>query len=170
MSAAWPAGEERPAVVTHTYDPALPRFRNLCDAAPAEAEAVLRRFRAAGRAMKSDYMDRRRAAETWMLEKARRILGPTPLARPIYFFLGDFDDGRDAARPAALLLPLAAIPPDCVTFTLGDSLDGPPYRPLLTLRQLEAARLRGDLPPAGEAPGRFVEMQLWDDSPLAAWR
>ena len=167
-----------PALVTHTYCRALPRFRNLCAAEPAEAEAVLARFRAAGRRFAADYLPRRRATEAWLAEAAGRLLGPLPLARPLYFFLGEFDDGLDPARPDALVLPLSLFPPRAVTFTCGDSMAGGagraavPQGRVFTLQELRDLAADGGLPATpGEGRRRgFVEMQLWDDAPLAPWR
>ena len=121
-----------PDVVTHNFDPARGPFRNLCALPDAEAERVLDEIRASGtRRIKADYLRRRRAVEDWLRAERRRKLGQklgtTRLDRPIYFFLGDFflgdfADGRDRSRPASLVLPLAAFPPEVLTFTYPDSM------------------------------------------------
>lgn len=167
-----------PALVTHSYCRALPRFRNLCEADAGVAEAVLARFRAAGRRIADDYLPRRRETEAWLAEAADRLLGPLPLARPLYFFLGDFDDGLDPARPDALVLPLSLFPAGAITFTYGDSMAGEagraafPRGRVFTLQGLRELAAERGLPPAPAAGGRrdFVEMQLWDEAPLAPWR
>lgn len=116
-----------PDVVTHNFDPARGPFRNLCALPDAEAERVLDEIRASGtRRIKADYLRRRRAVEDWLRAERRRKLGQklgtTRLDRPIYFFLGDFADGLDRSRPASLVLPLAAFPPEVLTFTYPDSM------------------------------------------------
>jgi hypothetical protein len=171
-----------PAVVTHTYDPLFGRCRNLCDLPRDEAHALLARIRATGRQRLSDnYLDRRLAVEEWLITERRRKLGATPRHRPLYFFLGDFADGRDPGRPAALVLPLAAFPPSAVTFTFPDSMASLPLatrpehvalrRPwhgqVFTLGEIEALVARHGMPERLSATyDRFIEMQLWDDAPL----
>ena len=109
-----------PQVLTHNYDPERGPFRNICKLPPPEAESVLDEIRAAGhRRIKADYLERRLAVEDWLIRESRRKLGSARLGRPIYFFLGDFADGRDPSRPDSFVLPLAAFPWERATSTRG---------------------------------------------------
>lgn len=165
-----------PALVTHSYDPARGALRNLCDLPRAEAAALLAAIAAEGRRrVRPDYLDRRLATEDWLLAERTRLLGPPPRRRPLYFFLGDFDDGLDPARPAALLLPLARFAPESITFTWPDSMAShalaacPDERRgrVFTLDAIAALVAVEGLPPRGPLGGEgFIEMQLWDDAAI----
>ncbi len=158
-----------PTTVTHIYDPDRGPFRNLCALPDAEAEEILAAIRASGRRqVRSVYLVRRRAAEAWLADECRRLLGDRPRRHPIYFFLGDFDDGKDPSRRSAIILPLASLPADALTFTYGDSMtvhrdrdrgakDGGAFT-LDEIRRFVAA--------AGLPTGGFIEVQLWDDAGL----
>src|SRR5262245_52306072 len=112
-----------PEVVTHIYDPDRGPFRNLCALPDIEAEGILEAIRASGRRrIRPVYLARRRATEAWLADECRRLLGDRPLRHPIYFFLGNFDDGKDPSRPRAIILPLSSLPTDALTFTYGDSM------------------------------------------------
>ncbi len=173
-----PAAPRLATIATHSYDPGLPRFRNICDLPDEAAEAILARYRAVGRCLKADYLARRRLVEDWLQAERRRKLGATPLERPIYLFLGAFADGRDPARPASFQVPLAALPAAALTFTWGDSMDAAPpgsEARLFTLAELQDEVRRRRPPTPGEpgargGPGRFIEVQLWDRRPLAPYR
>jgi hypothetical protein len=176
-----------PSVVTHTYDPARGPFRNLCDLRDDAAEAVLDAIRRSGtRTIKPDYLPRRRATEAWLAAESQRLLGATRLARPIYFFLGDFDDGADPARPRGIVLPLAALPADALTFTYPDSMTShafatlarhaahrqPYHGRVYRLDEIQVAAARFGIPDerwrtdAALRHHGFIEVQLWDDRPL----
>ena len=180
-----------PAVITHNYDPARGAGRNLCDLPPVEAERILDEIRASGRRrVRANYLERRLAVEDWLRAERRRKLGDTPLERPVYFFLGNFADGRDPSRPASLVLPLDAFRPESLTFTYPDSMASLPiatrqelafhrkpyHGQVFTLAELREVVARFGLP--GErwkhdpamAYDRFIEVQLWDDAPIAALR
>jgi hypothetical protein len=176
-----------PKVATHNYDPLRGAFRNICELPHADAEAILAEIAASGaRAIKADYLSRRLATEEWLRTEKIRKLGSTRLERPIYFFLGDFADGRDPTRPASLVMPLAAFPSEVLTFTYPDSMAS-----LAIARRDEHLAQRKEyhgrvfsLPEMTEViarhgmPGerwktepdmqydRFIEMQLWDDRPV----
>ena len=176
-----------PEVVTHNYDPARGLFRNLCALPAAEAERILDEIRVGGtRRIKANYLRRRHAVEDWLISERRRKLGATRLDRPIYFFLGDFADGLDPSRPASLVLPLAALPPDVLTFTYPDSMASLPlsrhdhhraerkdhHGKVFTLAEIREVVARFGLPgdrwktEASMRYDRFVEVQVWDDRPL----
>lgn len=157
-----------PTVVTHIYDPVRGPFRNLCDLPDAEAERILDELRAAGRpTLRPGYLAKRRRAEAWLLAERCRRFGPPRLRHPLYFFLGDRADGLDPSRPAALVLPLAAFEPRMLTFTCPDSLACGPQSEVMTLEEVAVLVRRIGLP---RAFGDFMEMQLWDERPLAPYR
>lgn len=109
-----------PPVLTHTYNSEAPFLANLCELPGDKAEVVLNRIRTSGRrCIKPNYLRRRRYTELRLMEGRTRILGTTPLERPVYFFLGDFADGLDPSRPCSLVIPLDAFSADILTFTTG---------------------------------------------------
>jgi hypothetical protein len=168
-----------PEVVTHRYDPAGGMGLNLCSLADDEAEAILDRLRREPRpTLKPGYLARRRKTEEWLKDAASAALGRRCHEPPVYFFLGDFSYCADRSRPASLVIPLAAVPPDCMTFTLGDSMTVSSEPSCRVCRLEEMVALFAD---GGTISGfgltdktgfqkRFIEMQLWDSSviPLTA--
>lgn len=178
-----------PDVVTHIYDPERGAFRNLCSLPDDEAGSILAAIAASGRrAIKPNYLSRRRATEAWLLSERTRKLGPSRLSHPIYFFLGDFRDGADPSRPASIALPLAAFPAEMVTFTYPDSMTSfllgsrndlagerqPHHGEVFTLDEITRIVATIGLPdsdrqrdPARQYD-RYIEMQLWDEQPLAS--
>lgn len=173
-----------PQIVTHNFDPEGVFLSNLCDLPPAEAEQVLQRIRASGRrTVNPKYLERRLATEAWLIGERKRRLGCTRRQRPIYFFLGDFDDGRDRSRPCSLVMPLRSFPPHVLTFTYPDSMASfliagrddlrPLRRPyhgqVFTLDGIGRIVEEFGMPAPGEgAPcsDRFIEVQVWDERPI----
>jgi hypothetical protein len=164
-----------PDVVTHRYHPAVGAWPGLCSLADDEASRVLdglrRRFRPH---LKPDYLARRRSTEQWLRKAASQLLRRRFTEAPGYAFLGDFSHAADPSRPAALLLPLAALPPDAITFTLGDSMSvaEQPGRRVYSLDELAALFASGGAL-AGFAVSdrdgvqhRFIEVQVWLRSAL----
>ncbi len=104
------------------------------------------------------------------------MLGRPVEQGPAYCFLGDFSRATDPSRPAALLLPLASLPADATTFTLGDSMT---VAEEATRRVYVLAELSAMFADAGSAvagfdwsdrdgfSGRFIEVQVWDRSLFA---
>lgn len=138
--------------VTHNYDPARGRLRNICDLPQGEAEKVLEDIRASGvRSIKPNYLMRRLQVKDWLMAERAARLGPSPLTRPVYFFLGNYADGLDPSRPASLAIPLAALPPDVLTFTYPDSMASLP--------------LATEADYAGDRYDRFIEVQVRDLQP-----
>jgi hypothetical protein len=165
-----------PEVVTRRYDPALGVWLNLCALPDVEAEQVLDRLRRESRpTLKADYLSRRRATESWLSEEAGRLLRQAPEQRPVYFFLGDFSWVADRSRPAALVLPLASLPPHATTFTLGDSMNvvDEPSRRVYTLEEMielfaDSEAMAGfGLSDKFGVQSRFVEVQVWDCASIA---
>jgi hypothetical protein len=179
-----------PDEVTHNYNPEAPFLANICDLDRDEAEKVLQRIRDTGhRAIKSNYLRRRLETEDWLIKERHRILGHTPRMRPIYFFLGNFADGRDNSRPSSLVMPLAAFPKGSITFTFPDSMAS---LPIATHRKYEFERQRYHgqvfsfeeirhviakfgMPSENWAADprrrfdRFIEVQVWDDRPIVEY-
>jgi hypothetical protein len=78
-----------PAVITRNYHPERGAFRNVCCLPPDDAQRVISLIRAEGVSFqKADYLSRRMRTEDWLIAERTRKLGKTPLARPIYLFLG----------------------------------------------------------------------------------
>lgn len=176
-----------PKVITHNYDPDRGPFRNLCELPPPEAEAVLDDIRAMGkRRIRTNYLTKRLTVEDWLIREGQNKLGSIRLARPIYFFLGDFADGLDPSRPRSVVMPLAAFSPNMLTFTYPDSMAS---FPLGTRedhahdRQAYHGRVFGleeieDVVAEFGMPGhrwkvdpsmrhdRFIEVQVWDKRPI----
>ncbi|WP_299397340.1 hypothetical protein [Pelagibius sp.] len=176
-----------PDVITHNYDPARGALQNLCDLPADQAEAILAAIRASGRLrIKADYLERRLGTEDWLLRERTRKLGRPHLKHPIYFFLGDFADGLDPSRPESLMIPLAVLPPEILTFTYPDSMaslslaieeahlsERKSYHgQVFTLREIEDVIAQFGMPaPQGDhaipkVRDRFIEVQIWDDRPL----
>ena len=173
-----------PEVITHNYHPARGGLQNLCTLPRPEAEAILSEIRDSGLSrMKLNYLERRLETEQWLLAARTRKLGRPYLAHPIYFFLGDFADGRDPLRPASLVMPLAALPPDTITFTYPDSMASLPlgaaeaHRPerqpyhgqVFTLAEIKDVIREFGLPGdrwKTDTYDRFIEVQVWDDRPV----
>jgi hypothetical protein len=116
--------------------------------------------------LKPDYLARRRATEHRLSKAAADALGRRFSARPVYFFLGDFSYLEDLFRPAALVLSLADLPADAITFTLGDSMSVESRR-VYTRDEMDALFLAGDpvaefgLSDRGGFQRRFIEVQVW---------
>lgn len=176
-----------PRVITHNYDPLRGAFRNICALPETDAQAVLDDIRATGkRRIKANYLERRLAAEDWLIRERRRKLGSTRLERPIYFFLGNFADRRDPSRPQSFVMPLAAFASDSLTFTYPDSMASLPLgtcdehaqvrRPyhgqVFTLREIKAVVAEFGMPEhhCRTDPSlhhdSFIEVQVWDDQPI----
>jgi hypothetical protein len=172
-----------PDFLTHYYENSAGPFSNLSMLQLEHAKQVLEEIRRNGNRFASqrsvDYMNKRRALEdkTRMLFEATG--GKPKLARPHYLILGScswlktwYVDGQE------LQIKLVSIPEHCVSFTYGDSFpamnynDGKPYRgQVYTLSELGKIIKQYGLPqvwnPDGRGgPERYIEAQLWDDSPL----
>lgn len=170
-----------PTVITHLYDPQRGPFRNICNLADGEAERILDEIRGSGRpGLKSDYLPRRRKTEAWLLSERCRKQGRPYLDHPIYFFLGDRSDWRNASRTASTVLPLALFPEDVLTFTFPDSMATLPlsvedrhlaerkhyHGKVFTLVEIRAVIAEAGMPCGRDRYDTFVEVQVWDDRPL----
>ena len=176
-----------PKLITHNYDPDRGPFKNICNLPKAKAETVLAEIDASGkRSFKAGYLRRRLIVEDWLIAQREKKLGLTPLARPIYFFLGDFADGKDASRQSSFVMPLEAFPPNSLTFTYPDSMASLPiatkehhlpqrkthHGQVLTLSEItEIVAEFGMLGDRWKREpsmvfDRFVEVQVWDDRPI----
>ncbi len=176
-----------PDVITHNYHPEGVFLANLCDLPPDEAEGILQSYRDLGRrTIKADYLRRRLDTEAWLIAERQRLLGHTRRARPIYFFLGDFADGKDPSRPCSLVMPLRAFSQSVLTFTFPDSMASLPiatldsHRPERRPYHGKVFTLDGIMQVVEEfgLPGvhwqsdhlrrfdRFIEVQVWDERPI----
>ena len=170
-----------PNVITHNFDPALGAARNICSLPIEEAERVLDGIRASGtRQIKANYLRRRIAVEDWLISERYKKLGDTPLSRPIYFFLGDFANGKDPSRPSSLVMPLDAFSPEVLTFTYPDSMASLPmalrkehapqrkeyHGVVFTLQEIERVVAKFGFPISDRKYDRFIEVQVWDDAPI----
>jgi hypothetical protein len=130
---------DEPLFLYHYYEAAIGPFRSLSELDRAAAEDVLQHLRDAGLTFAAwrgpDYLAVRREIERRIREQFVRKGGQPRRAHPHYLVVGPcawlrgwYRDGR-AARVA-----LAAIRPEAVSFTYGDSFpamrfqDGKPYR------------------------------------------
>jgi hypothetical protein len=179
-----------PKVVTHNYDPEGAFLANLCDLPLADAETVLQRIRDSGnRNIKSNYLQRRLDTEAWLISEKQRRLGRTHRERPIYFFLGDFADGKDPSRPCSVVMPLCSLPPDVITFTYPDSMASLPiatndehrlhrkryHGQVFTLDEIKLVVTEFGMPgdrwktePAMKHD-KFIEVQVWDERPILTY-
>ena len=166
-----------PDIVTHRYDPARGACRNLCALSDTQASQILDRLRRETRPnLKADYLACRRVTEAWLTEAANALLQRAFDCHPAYFFLGDFSWLADPSRPASLILPLASLPPNATTFTLGDSMSvaAHPARRLYKLDEMLALFADGEAVAAFGLSDRwgfqkrFIEVQLWDVASIAA--
>ena len=176
-----------PDTITHLYDPAHGVGKNICNLSKCRAEQVLEAIRASGtRKIKADYFERRLATEDWLIAERNTKLGETALSRPIYFFLGNFADGKDPSRPASLVMPLSAFACDMLTFTYPDSMASLPiatrdchrsqrkpyHGQVFALPEIREVISKYGLP--GERwktdptmkYDKFIEVQVWDDKPI----
>jgi hypothetical protein len=179
--------ETIPQIVTHNYDPAAPFLANLCSLTRTHAERALQTIRDSGlRTIKANYLDRRLATEAWLIRERHRLLGNTRLPRPIYFFLGNYADGKDPSRPSSLVMPLSAFPNSVITLTYPDSMtshslatredrwhDRMGYHGrVYTLSEIPRVVQEFGMPFRDEDIvnsrrfDRFIEMQVWDDRPI----
>jgi hypothetical protein len=165
------ASSGMPGGVTHRYHPRWGAARNLCALAEKEARATLQRLRPE---LQANYLERRWATEAWLADASAKVLRRNFGGRPAYFFLGDFSYHGDASRPEALVMPLARLPREALTFTLGDSMsvaeEAEPR--VYSFAEMEELFASGELPSrfsfsnAGGFAAKFVELQVWD----TAWR
>jgi hypothetical protein len=175
-----------PDIVTHNYHPARGIGGNICNLPHDEAERILDKLRALGRNLRPHYLQKRLLVEDWLIAEKNGKLGSTQLKRPVYFFLGNFADGRDHARPESLVMPLAAFPSGALTFTYADSMTSyqfgvvgkharpqPHYGQVFTRMEIEAVVATARAPlvkqVSGDWPEIFVEVQVWDDRPIREW-
>jgi hypothetical protein len=172
-----------PGVITHLYDPQRGPFRNICNLPDEEADRILAEIRASVRpSLKPNYLPRRRKTEAWLLAERRRKQGRPHLDHPIYFFLGDRSDWRDAWRPAPVVLPLELFPEDALTFTFPDSMASLPlsveekhlidrkgyHGKVFTLAEIRTVIADVGMPRGRDRYDTFVEVQAWDDRPIHA--
>ena len=172
-----------PDFLSHYYERADGPFSNLSMLPLEQAEEILDEIRRDGNRFASqrasDYLKKRLELETRIRQRFEEKGGKPKLTRPHYMILGAcpwlkkwYVDGQE------LQIKLASVPQECVSFTYGDSFpamnykDGKPYRgQIYTLSELGEIIRRFGLPqewnPDGEGgPERYIEAQVWDNTPL----
>lgn len=167
-----------PDLVTHRYHPYRGPCRNLCSLSDDEASQILDCLRRDSLpTLKPDYLIQRRMTEKWLASEASRVFGRSVLQPPVYFFLGDFSWFPDLSRPSSLVIPLASLSADAITFTLGDSMTVARQSSRKAYKFAEIAALFDE----GEAiaefgfsdrsgfQSHFIEVQLWDSSSLFSY-
>ena len=172
-----------PQVLSHYYEKSLGAFRSLSDLPPEQAEQVMANIRAAGIGFASkrsaDYLTIQEELENrvrcMFIDKGGQ---PTRL-HPHSMILGTcawlkswYPDGQE------LCIPLTQFNPDSVSFTYGDLFpamrfqDGKSYRgQVYRMGELGSLIQQFGLPqdwnPDGHlGPDRYIEAQVWDDTPL----
>jgi hypothetical protein len=172
-----------PELITHNYDPAHGAFRNICNEPLTEAERILDEIQRSGkRHIRADYLERRLATERWLLRERCRRFGNPRLEHPIYFFLGNFADGKDRSRPNSIVIPLQFFPPDVLTFTYSDSMTNQAiaarseqhldlrkryHGQVYCLTEIMSIVGKFGMPNRnGRSYDGFIEVQVWDSSIL----
>jgi hypothetical protein len=162
-----------PEVVTHRYNPQVGPYRNICSLPDSEASTIIEGLRGEYRpTLKANYLARRRSAEQWLSMAASVVLGRSVKHWPTYFFLGDFSHVPDQSRPSALVIPLSSLPPDAITFTLGDSMKIAEEQTPRLFSLGEIVNLFAEGKQVAEfgvsdelgVQARFVELQLWESA------
>lgn len=173
-----------PTVITHNFHPDRGALQNICCMPNEDAERIISSIRRAGHAyLKENYLVRQLRTEDWLITERIRKIGETPLARPIYFFLGNMADGWDKSRPASIVLPLAMFDLDKITFTFPDSMEscpqagarghsgGPWHGQVFTFAEITEMVARHGFPDPAlprdhRGPNAFIEVQVWDNRPF----
>ncbi|MGG1556075.1 hypothetical protein [Paenibacillus ferrarius] len=170
----------------HYFDDSLGPFRNLSDLEPEEAERVLDEIRVQQKGFASkrslDYLTIRRSLEKRARELFMQKGGKPIRIHPQYMTVGEcpwllewFEKGK------ALRIPITAFDSLTLSFTYGDLFptmryqDGKKYRgQVYTLNEIGQIINEFGLPQewnsqGKDGPERYIEVQIWDDKPLAAW-
>jgi hypothetical protein len=167
----------------HYYECSRGPFVNLSDLPLAEAEQILTAIRQAGQIFASkrapDYLAIRRDLEGRVRSLFEAKGGRPHRTRPHYMTVGACPWLRDwYIQGCELSIPISTFAPDVVSFTYGDTFpalrlqDGRPYRgQVYTLAELPALIEQYGFPqdwnPDGrQGPERYIEAQVWDDTPL----
>lgn len=166
----------------HYCHPACIPFRNIMRLPQEEAFRLTRKMAGSYPAASAflrfsdfeDYYPRRMEADG-ILSAAFRSRGGKPIqAHPLSFALdgSDFlDQWFDQGQ--ILQLPLSIVPPDQISFTLGDSLGMLDHTGGFIFLTLDELHARIAAHPEGKqgflrdmkAQYRYIEAQLWDDAP-----
>ncbi|SEU18919.1 hypothetical protein [Paenibacillus sp. NFR01] len=170
----------------HYFDASTGPFRNLSDLTPEEAaekqEALRRESKSFAGKRSADYLQIRRELE----QKARNAFiakGGLPVRQaPHYMTFGEcpwlldwYPEGR------SLSIPLSHFKKEHVSFTYGDLFptmrvaDGKPYRgQVYTLEEIIKVVAEYGWPQGWNASGalgpeRYIEAQIWDETPLCPY-
>lgn len=177
---------DMPDLLSHYYECAHGPFRNLSDLGDDDAEAVLATLRQRGRTFAAqsapDYLDTRRKLEATVRARFVERGGRPIRLHPHYMLLGECEWVRSWFEAGCILqIRLDVFDWRQVSFTYGDIFpamrfgDGKPYRQqVYLLHELPALIAQFGLPqqqnPEGlHGPDRYIEAQVWDDTPLEAF-
>lgn len=172
-----------PDFLSYYYEKSAGPFSNLSRLPLEQAEQILEEIRQSGNRFasqrSSDYMRRRLKLEERIRQLFEAKGGKPKLTNPHYMILGICSWLKSwYVAGQELQIKLALIPPDCISFTYGDSLpamnynDGKSYRGQVYIEtELEEIIKRYGLPQEWNShgkggPERFIEAQVWDDVPL----
>lgn len=176
----------RDYVLTHYYEATVGPFRSLTQLSEAEASSIQARLIAAGDVFASkrqpDYLVIRRQLEAQVRTKFIEKGGRPKLHQPHYLIIGECDWLQSWYRDGQKIqIPLRKLHPDIVSFTYGDTFpamryqDGKAYRgKVYKLGNLQNLIRQYGLPqkwnPTGAyGPDRYIEAQLWSDSPIVQY-
>jgi hypothetical protein len=172
-----------PPYLSHYYEADIGPFVNLSDIPIAEAEACLAQIRKAGQTLASqrsvDYLSIRKQLEAEVRNLFIQKGGKPARKHPHYMILGScpwvlswYQDGRE------LRIPLDQFSSKNISFTYGDTFPAMRYQDdrsyrgqVYCLEELPGLVLQFGLPqdwnPDGKlGPDRYIEAQIWDDTPL----
>lgn len=175
-----------PDVLTHYYDATCGPFRSLTALAPDEADRVQAQIHTREHAFASQRPPGYLAVRRELEQRIRQLFvaqgGCPERTTPHYFIVGSCAWLLTWYEHAASVsIPIAVFDPATVSLTYGDSFpamrfqDGKPWRgQVYTLNDLPELVGRFGLPqtwnPDGSrGPDRYIEAQVWSDTPLRAW-
>ncbi|WP_395725980.1 hypothetical protein [Nakamurella sp.] len=185
-----------PDFATHYHRADRAPFLNLSDLAPTQLTQVLAGLNSPDNAARSArrfgvrYIDLRRATEALARQLFVDRGGRPERTSPHYFVLGESDWFAGLYADAAhVRVPLAALPPDCTSWTWGDSISSlglgtafglpapdPAHCNVFRIDELPAQVAIHGLPDRTDRTGYaghehtlindYVEIQLWSDLPI----
>lgn len=187
-----------PDFATHYHRADRQPFLNLSDQPDDDVPAILAELRRAGhseRRFGPRYLRLRRDTEALLRERFVERGGQPIRTSPHYFVLGESAWFRGLYEDCAeIRLPLTALPSEATSVTWSDSVtsmglladyaivhpDQPQSGQVFLLSELERVVAEYGLPDSARpsdytghqrAPvDHFIEVQLWTDEPVAAWR
>ncbi|WP_449621092.1 hypothetical protein [Robertmurraya sp. Marseille-Q9965] len=171
----------------HYYERDSGPFKNLSELVRADAENIMKKLQLENRTFAAkrppDYLKIRKELEGKMRELFILKGGEPRTVFPHYFILGECSWVKSWFRKGMeLKIPLINFNPNSLSFTYGDSFpamrfqDGKPYRrQVYTLDEIPKVIEQYGLPQCWNSEGkygpeRYIEVQVWDDSPIDLYR